>query len=656
MGSLSLLQLLLLAVVAAGPRGWQAMSRRFGPPRPWVVRLLLLLAVLSTYRALLFGILPTTHDHGFHLMRITEAEALLRRGSVLGWSDGQFAGTPPLLLYPPMASLLPALGMLAGLSLTAAQSIWLLLCLVSMPWAVHALARRHLGEWGGALAGLLALYDPGEWWVGGHFQVMEAGMAVQNLSTALTLLALADPIGLLTNGGPREALRLGLLHGTATVFHPFAMVAGALFSGALALGDLRWRALGARGIAGRLGLLLLGFLAPCAWWLVPFLAHGREVCQVGFPPWTVVERSQALADGSLFNAPWQLGASLLGLLLWLGSRRPWLRAMAAAALLATLFVVVEAMDWIPGATRSIAEPGFLDRLLPVRLFMVVRALAAMAAAGLAVLAIGRLRRTRPGPVGQAAWLLGAVGLGIWLANPKLVVPGAPVPAVTKSLGLEEERALQALVREALEGLGEGQRLFLAREDPFNHGLIAPSVLAGARRIHVVGEAAAYGFRDRFWSTDVALLGRLGGGVLIADGDIPELAALPFREAGPFRVSTVPAAPRAWIEGGPGTVEIRSWRDDEVQLELSGSDGHGVVVVGRSWFPAWETDRGPAVRFALTGTHATFDSRPAFLSAPAVDGPMQFRWRTPTSVWLGLALSLTAGLLTGALLLRLRRAE
>lgn len=618
----------------------------------WAVRLGLLALVAWVYRELFDGKVPTQWDHNFHLLRITEAEALLRRGSVLGWSDAQFAGSPPLLLYPPISALLPALLRLAtGCALGTAHIAWLLLCLAAMPLACHQVARHHFGELAGAMAGIAALFDPGDWWVGGHGAVMEIGMAVQTLSAALSVWALQDPVGDLTSERPSRWAGLGLKHGLATLCHPSALAAALAFTPALLLADGRLRAAPWRRTALAAATAGLGMLAVAAWWLVPFLAHSSELLHPSVPMWTVADRSDALAKGMLFGQPLLLGTTLVGLARLAGDRSGWGRGLAATLALACLWTLDVPFGWLGGLERHGSLAPWGERLLTQRLFAVARPLSFIAAAAALAPALLRALR-RPSLPGRLAWAALGAGVAVWLSDPAVKLPGWPANPVPGGMHGPDLESYRALVAKAVAELRPGERLYLGSESDLDHDTIGPAALAGATRVFKLGYEAATGLRGRFWSTDAQLLGRLGGGPILIRGNAPRAGLPLLRREGSFSIGRLAPQPRAWIRHGPGRVEILDWSDDHFRLLVSGAGQGSELVLAVDWFSAWRRfGAGPALR--PVGPEAEVVAREGvwFIGLDAVDGEVEIGWRTPTSVWVGGLLSLLA---TGLLVWRVVR--
>ena len=106
---------------------------------------------------------------------------------------------------------------LPGVGLARAYAWSVLVHELVMVGVMYGAARIHFGRWAGLMAGVLALCDPGDWWVGGNYSRFEIGMWIQALATALLLGGLALWPLAAESGRWRLALPAGAAIGRAIV-------------------------------------------------------------------------------------------------------------------------------------------------------------------------------------------------------------------------------------------------------------------------------------------------------------------------------------------------------------------------------------------------------------------------------------------------------
>ena len=122
-----------------------------GMPPSWprllaelAVPVLLLLATLAAFQPLVQGNPPLSRNNNVHLHRAWQAEDLLRSGDLFGWSDAEYAGHPPMLVYHCGGDLLVfGIGQLTGADLGKAYAWAVLAAILIVVLATYSVGRAN---------------------------------------------------------------------------------------------------------------------------------------------------------------------------------------------------------------------------------------------------------------------------------------------------------------------------------------------------------------------------------------------------------------------------------------------------------------------------------------------------------------------------------
>jgi hypothetical protein len=588
------------------------------------------------YLPLVKGHSPTTWDNNYGLLKIVEAEDLLKRHQVFGWSDYENAGFPAHTNYP-MAGAMVAVGLhaLPGVSLERAHAWSLWLAMLSISFACYLAARLHFGRTVALIAGFLALFDPGDWWAGGHTSTVDVGMWIQTVCTAWVVLGLALwPIAVQT-GRRVHIVLAGVALGVGVLFHPMAMMLAGAAGPVMLLALLATPRPGPLPTLLRTAGVVAVCLSVCAFWLVPYGAKSNFSWFPSVEAQSSTWLWEQVIKGTLLRGPglW-LGAALAGGIVLAGRKGPYGRFLVIAVVVFCVLFTVEALNLLH--LRDAKTGGAVDQLQLPRMHFLVRPmgfiLAAYALGATLPLALRRFSGSRGGWPNWLNRALVAVLVWVFIQVPGAKVPGLPDDPVPRGMKGDDWDQTGPALDYAKSQMQPGERLILHLEGATNHDLVFPAAQRQVRLMKI-GTDAALMFKNRFSTDDPELLERIGGSVMVSQGNLPRaLKSLPVAKTfGSFEVRTLPRLPRAWMDG-PGHVEVASWKDEEVRLKVTGSGPKSKVRLGLAYYDTWRTDDGVKT--------APFTMHEATLSeVPAHDGDMVVRYHYPGSQWLGLFLSL-----------------
>ena len=595
---------------------------------------------LLVYRELAVGVAPLSSDHNLHLLKIRELHEAIGAGRLFSWSDAEGGGTTVSANYPFLPYLLPILlDLLPGVSATTAYAWTILAAVLLQALGVYAAARLHFSRAVGVLAGLRALFDPGDWWIGGHFFMIGVGVWVSCVAALMTLLAIAVLCRARSIGDARTFVAGGLLLGLATLAHPVAIVFAAAAAIPLLVALVPAGASASpRAIARAVGLFGAAFLATSAFWLIPFFASGENTLWLPYAPLFFREAADRFWSGALFDprlAPF-LGVSLCGLLLLARRTDAFSRFIVIFVPVAVVFSIAEVYDalgLLPTHHISVVELLQLQRL-----YLLVRPLIFIAFAFcLCELGAGAARAFADdeGPGGGIRRaLLSAVAATLIIVSGGSF-PGWPTDPAPQGLSVHERAMLERALDTAGEALAPGERvaLFAERHD---HSLVGPAVLRGFR-ILKMGHSPTSGFRV-FESYDPEVLARSGASILVSRGPPPApFAQLPPRAVfDPFEVRRLETKPAAWITKGPGVARVLSWEDGGIRIALEGTSSASRLAVMQAYDRGWRERGGREIR------PVTFDET-RILSLSAEGTEVTLAWVGPRGGWLGAGISLAAAL-------------
>lgn len=281
-----------------------ALASRHGP---WLAIVLLSAWLLWPVPT---GAMPMSADHTVHLTRTWMWAQELAGGSLRGWSDVWFFGTPVGELYPVLGDLVVialrvlSLGMLDWPS---AYAVGFFVVFTVQGLALLRIGRAvGIGPLPGLIAAALLLVDVGAYREGGWLYTVLYGVWPQALSTALSWLGLAELAVACTSDDRALARRrvgtAALALGGALLAHPMAMLSMAIGGpllvvtlGVAGLESLRRTAV-TSAIAAVLGL------AVAAWWLIPMLSHRGWMASYGWMWRSLESMGKHALDGQIAQA------------------------------------------------------------------------------------------------------------------------------------------------------------------------------------------------------------------------------------------------------------------------------------------------------------------------------------------------------------------
>lgn len=323
------------------PRNLAQSARRILPP------LCVIFAAVAVLAPLLRGQMPLSHDHPVHLYKAWHFwDEMLLSGRLRGWSSFWFFGYPAEELYPIGPDIWVALFRVVTLGLFSWETTYGLAFVGVFAFAAYAMysfGKRYFSAGAGVVAGMLWIFDRGDYREGGWSYTVDWAVWVQILAMAFALLVLGRLQPLLERGKPRDYAICGLLFAAALLSHQMNMIVFGVSLPLLLLA--RWltarqpHAFG-REVARVAAVSLIG-AAVAGFWLLPMLARsGSWTTSIG-DLWRPLSQTAAgLLDGSVFANVWPLPVmlGLLGAGLGLATRRPvpiFLTLFAAVLLLAS---------------------------------------------------------------------------------------------------------------------------------------------------------------------------------------------------------------------------------------------------------------------------------------------------------------------------------
>lgn len=608
---------------------------------------------------------PTTHDHPIHLAKAVWTWNDLFPFALAGWSDSAETGWPLNVLYPPGASLLPVLirALTFGLlDWTRAYALALLLGVSVTPLALYALARRPMGRFGATVGALASIPVLGGWFQGGFD--FDVSWGVWGTSAAVGLAALATAFLPGVVRGERSAVvGCAVSAAAAVVFHPFALVAGALLGGPRALqlclvsDDEGAPPAGARGAFWLLAAAGLG-ASLSAWWWLPFGARAGEYALGLGRPWKGLGAlASDLLNGTLFpGTPVLLvAAGLLGLLLGVARRRPVALAGAASFAL-TLLLASSDLPQELGLLRLM--PG-LQELQLERFAYVLKVLlwlgcaelgAALAAAG--GTAQGGWMRA---PVAAFVAVIAAVGVAAWTrAGPILGAPPFRWPqTVSNDARIAHWKAAGQFIRERLDE-GPFFRTVLGGTDSADHSALWVPALSGGIPVTRTTAHAAELFRYDWAGVEPRVLRAQDVRYVLTPNSFPDRSDFAlvrrFGHLNLYEWAGFRPGQRAHLvdaEGNdvPGEVTVVGFGRREVRVRVSGAPAGAVLLVHRAPWATWEATRDGApvepepFRIAASMRASVVALRGGdgeYVLTDASGGPERLGW---TLGWLGAGLGL-----------------
>jgi hypothetical protein len=594
----------------------------------------LVVATALVYGKLLLGRTPWAHDHGVQWLKVIELERLLRSGHLTGWSDFEFAGYPANVLYPFGSYLVVAvLHVLPGVSLLTAYSWSVFLCLLGVALACYVVGRIHFSHATGVVAGLITLVDPGDFSIGGYSFSVNWGCWPCAAAGSGTLVAVALLPGALQRGTVRALAPVGILLGASVMFHPVALLLAVAIAPLVLLAAVTSEApLPFKLLVQRLAIVVLGAIAACAFWVIPFLEAERlfGIHEMHWAPFRSADIWGALWDGSLYKLGLWQGAALCGLLLL--ARRADLFARLVVIAVPALIVLSTGDALVYLRVRYAHGQSPIDIMQLQRLCYLIRPLSFVAAA-YALVTVAPSLRAWKGIGWRRMTLRVLAGL---LAIFFVLLPGARLPvgdAIVDELSPMQHDALERALDAAKPLVGANDRLALYCSGANDHTLVGPAALRGFK-IAKIGYMPQTQFKNQLWSDDPTALARAQVTAVLSRGPVsPSLA--PFRlvgRYGEYEVRALQRLPRAWIEEGPGEVEVLEWGDRQIRVSVHGAGPRSRLRLMLGYYDAWRQANGAKL--------APYDFRGLTMSTlPVTDGVVTLRFRTQARDWAGLILSL-----------------
>lgn len=606
---------------------------------------------VSAYRAMALGIPPSTQDHNFHMLKAIQTENLLRHGHLTGWSDLELAGHPHNVLYP-FAHTLVVAAIDVFVDFERAYAWTLLLVALLCVLGVWFIARLHFTRGTAFLAGIFALFDPGGWGVGGWSFTFETGVWPSSVAAMLAMIAIALVPRTVERNTMRAALGPGVCLGLAILFHPSAVLVTTfvspflLFAFWIAKDDFDLRRL--LVTAGRVALI---GLAVASFWFVPFSTQGRHMFHAPHVAWPSKEMWNAVIDGWVFRQPaLYAGVTVCGLLLLARRREVFPRLMIVFIPVALAFMNIESLRIFhllgdgPYPLASRLQP---ERVLYVgRVFAMIAAAYAFVTLGLPAAELFAL------PGRRAVAMRLALGGAMTLA---LCLPGARIPGgVSTPVGVKKEDRphLEKALDKAVAMLGKDGRLVLLAETS-DHTLVGPAAQRNVP-IEKIGTSASMFVTqfhaldiNRMWDRD--MVRRTGARAVLSKGDLaPWMGHLQTAGTfGPYKVYAIDPLPRAWLRGSTGSVDVVSWADERIELDVKNTNGEGKVQLFLGYYDAWHLEGGGEVESWTWQDQRLTEVTPR-------DGRMVLVYRRKGIEHVGLALSIVLAAVVVGLLRRERK--
>ncbi|MBM4395428.1 MAG: hypothetical protein FJ087_07035 [Deltaproteobacteria bacterium] len=662
-----------------------------GRAAEWGAPLLVLAVGVFLYAPLAAGDMPLNHDHPVLALRAwMMGQAIADHGTPYAYSPTLFAGIPADGLYPIGTDLLVGLVRVVTFGLAGWETAYcwaLLAAILAYPGALYALGRRIAGPLAGAVAGVLALLDHGDYMQSGWDFTINWGVWAMGLAFTFCLWTVWALDRVVERPSRGRVVALGALAAGALLAHPMALP----ILGVVVPVQLAWTA-AARGLAGTrtwlpsaaLGLGLGGALA--AFWYLPFMSHGDWYEPLGQDWQAFGVVVSALLDGTILKSFAPAFVFLGGIgLAWAAMRR---QALAATFLLATgLLLYVSSNTFLQTFDVLAKLPGVANIQMERFSYYIRAALLLGTGVCVAMLfregraaaraAAGEVAPRAPVPVragaggggidaaaegrarlavaaGTLRLAMAAVVIAPFLLHKPATVPPYFVPKNRLDYASDGTR-LDAL-REAAEALGRlapAQVGRVAVEATRHEHLLMMLPIYTGLPIFKVGFTPENNYRFKPEDADPEFRRALGISHVLSVGPSPHRAGL--AETGRFgdlRLYEVTGwrPERVRLSGG-GAAEVLRDEPGAVDVRLSGTAAGDelTVLVGR--FASWNA-RIDGEPIAIDGAHAG-DSPPLFTKVAARDGLLELRWEAGRPEWLG-ALTTVAALIAAAFLLVLAR--
>ena len=367
-------------------------------PLAWVrarAPLILLVVVAAVLLwPLVVGRPPASRDHAIHYFQARIlVDEMLPSGRLSGWTDRLNHGFPYGEGYPTLGYLWVSAAHLLSFGAIDLRTsyAWGLLGVWALSlwgtWRLAALVTedvldrlgnvadpKRVAAWGGCVAALAWLLDPGAARQGGWNYLMFHGVWPQLLSVALWIASLVAIARALREPSPRHISIAALLGAGGLLAHPFGLLttAGSVFAFVVVLAiadDAK------RGPTGKIRIVALVHalaLALAFAGLATFLAAAGEMGRSPVAWSELGELTAKLATGDLFAGTWVYAGAFavvgLGLALWSGRTIAWVTASTLIGMLVLASqdaITVLRLDLLTAAFKNLQFPRFAIALKPL---------------------------------------------------------------------------------------------------------------------------------------------------------------------------------------------------------------------------------------------------------------------------------------------------
>ena len=528
--------------------------------------------------------------------------------------------------------------------------------------SVYHFGKTYFGRSAGFLAALFYLLDRGQYREGGWNYTVWWGVWPQILSTAFTLLSLSTLQRVLTRGRARDYGICALCCGFAILSHPVAVI----YFGLAVPIYLIARVLGTEDPAGRIvvrtmAALGLGALLA-AFWLLPFMAKGAWMAKYGELLKSLPSMASGLWEGTLFD-------NLTPPLVWLGvlggAVAAWRRNFAGIFLLAFAAVVLflssstafQKLELI-NISPAFGQVQFQRLSIPGKVCIFLLA-------GFALqVAFARLSKGSDAAAVRFSWRRYALVALLLLTVSPFVEPvmrqwgktyggnlGRPKTRKDFSYWDDYQKFL-AWSKEL--GKTEKEHFRIAYVRPYNDHFFAAAPIYNGLLAYKVGFTPCTNFIHKPDTADPSLYRHLSVKYVVAIGRPGGPNLKLEKRFGPIQVyRNLAYSPQRYTLKGPGRVEVETFDRERVRLKISGASSESQLILHRAIYPNWraEHDGEPLeISAAALGTHKIF------LSVPAQNGTIEFRYAWPAVNILGSLLSwLAIGILLSMVVCRFRPA-
>ncbi len=653
-----------------------------------VVLLLALMVVLLG--PLLIGDPPSSRDHGIHYFQIRMlVEELLPSGRLWGWSGTLNHGYPYGESYPVLGYLWMAAAHLLSFGVVPLRvsyawglaALWMLSAGVAW-WLASSIVREigrgeetatsqadtppcaeprprssaEVAGWAGLCAATLWLVDPGASRQGGWNYLMFHGVWPQLLAATLWAASLGLTLRALAQPTPRRIAAAVLVLGGSLWAHPFGLLTATLSGVAWMVvvlaspGAQRWPGPWRTWAVIHGGAALLG----CAW-VFTFLGSAASMARSPVPWAPLAQLGADMLQGQLLPGQWAWAGLLvvvgIAVVLRRGGTLGWLTlglVLGVLALASEEAITVLRLDLVLAGFKNLQFPRYAIPLKPLWF--------ALGGVGLArVISWAAAWRGEPrSPSWESmAWVRRAVAALVLAPLVATVVPQAdrlvarPIGAID-TLGSDELRGAEQRLADALRQEAEA----LPADRPLTVAVMRMDMGGGTYPIATTADAGARLALDSHIPTvnfkyrlrrGPASYASLGVTHVIHDRPVPEeepklVAALEeVGKYGPFTLErfTPPqgrARRVAQLQRGKGEVTVVEQTAERVELEVSGMDGGGVLIVGRAPHHRWRlTHDGEPLEIEPK----VVDNRGMSVISAAIPGPGRVvleYWRSDRERW------------------------